>query len=90
MLARFDGGFTGCVFGNGGPQPSGESASFKLNPFNYSGAAAADTIIKNGSERPMAMFLPENNSETMFACLGTRSRAPPTDRNLKFPKFVEF
>ena len=73
-----------------GPQPSGESESYNLNPFNYSGAAAANTIIKNGSERPMAMFLPGNNSKTMFAYLGPRSRAPPTDQNLKFPKTAEF
>ena len=73
-----------------GPQPSGESESYNLNPFNYSGAAAADTIIKNSSERPMAMFLPGKNSETMFADLGPRSRAAPTAQNLKFHKITEF
>ena len=56
----------------------------------YSRAAAADTIIKSGSERPVAMFLPENNSETMFACLGPRSRVPRTCQNLDFPKILEF
>ncbi len=32
-------------------QPSGQSMSYNLNPFNYSAVATADTIIKSVSER---------------------------------------
>ena len=57
-------------FATGGPQPSGQSASFKLCPPNYSGLAPADTIIKSVSERPINRFLPGINSGAMFACPG--------------------
>ncbi len=51
-------------FATGVPQPSGQSASFKLCPVNYSVVAMADTIIKSATERPNSMFPPGKKSET--------------------------
>jgi len=51
-------------FATGGPQPSGQSASFKVCLVNYSVVAMADTIIKSATERPNSMFPPGKKSET--------------------------
>jgi hypothetical protein len=51
----------------GGPHPSVQSASYMLKHNNYSAVAPAYLIIKSVSKRPLSMFLPEKNSETMFA-----------------------
>ena len=65
----------------GGPQPSGQSASFKLCLRNYSGMAPADTIIKSVSERPNGMFPPGNHVRARQTSV-TLSSEP---ENLIFP-----
>jgi hypothetical protein len=50
-------------YATGGQQPSGQSASFSLNPFNYSGAATADTIIKATVDVQSPCFLRGKNPE---------------------------
>ncbi len=50
----------------GGLQPSGQSTSFKLNPFCYSGADPAEIIIKSVRERLIAMLPLVNNYGTSY------------------------